>query len=205
MAALAGVAPAGATAASCPDTELQPAPETLGRVEAAMACLINQERTAARLVPLRVDSRLGRSATFHVRSMIARRFFNHETPGHPTLLRRILGTGYFAGVRDGLFTQNLGYGPDPVGTADSLVEAWMASESHRRNILEPRFRHIGFGSGLVGPGAPFHPSRNSAVYATDFGRRLSSTARRRRLCRRATRRGSTAPTTRRFCRRTRRR
>ena len=206
VAALLLLAPGDAAASACPDAALQPAPETLPRVEAAMVCLLNEHRVGAGLAPLKVDRRLERSAGFHVRDMIAHRFFDHQLAGHPTLLRRILDTGYFAGVRDGLYTENLGYGPEPAGTAEALVGAWMASDYHRRNILNRHFRDIGLGSGLTGPGPPFHRYRSSAVYATDFGRRLGSTRKRRRACRkRAARRTTGALPRRRYCRRSARR
>lgn len=57
--------------------------------------------------------------------------------------------------------------PDLAGTARSAVAAWLASPSHRRSLLNGRFRDIGVG--LSAPvsfeGAP------SAVWTVDLGRR----------------------------------
>jgi uncharacterized protein YkwD len=174
---------AGARSAQeCADADVEPSAETFPRVEAAMLCLINDERARARLVPLRLDARLARSARFHTRDMISNHRFAHQLPGRPSLLTRILRTGYFAGVRDGLFTENIGYGPQPAWTAAILVWAWMESPTHRANILDRDFRDIGIGSAMVGPDPGFHRTRPSAVYTTDFGRRYMP-PRRRRRCR----------------------
>lgn len=148
-----------------------------------MVCLINDARTTAHLVPLKVDSRLERSAAFHTYDMIANHKFAHQIPGRPSVLARILKTGYFAGVRDGLYSENIGFGPEPAWTAATLVQAWMDSPGHRANILERDFRDIGVGSAVVAPDPAFWPSRPSAVYTTDFGRRYRPAApRRRALC-----------------------
>jgi uncharacterized protein YkwD len=202
LALSAAVAPPAATASErCADARLQPSPQTLQRVHVAMVCLLNRERSANGLRSLRLDGRLSSSASFHVRDMIASSFFDHELTGHPRLLTRIVRSGYFRGFSDGYYTQNLGYGPEPAGTAVALVDAWMESDWHRRNILDGRFRDVGVGSGLVGPGAPFDRTRPSTVYATDFGRRLRP---RSRFCRkRRASRGNnpTALPPRRYCRR----
>jgi uncharacterized protein YkwD len=190
LAALACLAPAPAAdarahrAQACADADLQPTPETLPQVEAAMVCLINQTRAGAGLVPLTMDPRLNQSAGFHTFDMVASHLFAHQIPGHLSLLSRIRRTGYFDNVRDGLYSENIGYGPKPSWTATALVQAWMQSSYHRANILYPDFRDIGVGALMIGPDPAFYPVGPSTVYTTDFGRRIEFSARhaRRAAC-----------------------
>jgi hypothetical protein len=60
--------------------------------------------------------------------------------------------------------ENIGCG----GSASSVHDAWMASESHRRNILDPTFNYVGIGVSWKGPGVffvttDFVASRDSLV------------------------------------------
>jgi uncharacterized protein YkwD len=164
--------------------------------------VINRERGAARLVALRRAPRLDRSAAFHSAEMVRYRFLAHESPGRPSLLTRVTGYGYFKGVSDGLYAENVGAGPSSNDTANALVKAWMDSPPHRANILYPRFRHVGIAAVLAPRDPAFFEDYPSTVYTTDFGRRFK-----RPSCVRRKRAGSTdrSATPRwRFCRRRRR-
>lgn len=197
--ALFASAQSPAAAANCPDQDIVPATSNLPRVEAAVLCLLNGERRAARLVPLNRAPKLDLSARFHTVSMVRKHFFAHEAPGHPTLLARIRGFGYFAGARDGIYAENVGAGPAYHGTARSMVTSWMGSPNHRANILHAPFRDIGISAIPTGPDPAFFADFPSTVYTTDFGTRY---VRRRCVWRRTTttRTGSAAPR-RRYCRR----
>ena len=168
-------------AAACPDADLLPAPDNLDRVETATLCLLNRERRAARLVPLRFSAALDRSAAFHSIEMVRYHFLAHEEPGHPTLLARIRGYGFFDGVADGLYAENVGAGATSNGTAQALMDAWMASPPHRANVLYPKFRKVGIAAVLAPKDPAFFADYPSTVYTTDFGRRYK----RRRCTKRA--------------------
>lgn len=191
---------AGATNASCPDMDLVPAADNLTRVENAVLCVINYERAGAALVPLNRSVKLDGSARFHTVAMVRKRFLAHEVAGHPSLLARVRGFGYFAGTRDGIYAENVGAGPTSNGTARALVDAWMASPSHRLNVMHPPFRDIGIAAVLAPPDPAFFANFPSTVFTTDFGTRY---VRRRCVRRTATtpRTGSATPR-RRYCRRT---
>jgi uncharacterized protein YkwD len=161
-----------APAESCPDADLVPASDNLDRVEAATLCVVNLERRAARLVPLRRSRHLDRSSAYHSAEMVRYHFLAHESPGRPSLLTRIAGYGYFKGVSDGLYAENVGAGPSSNDTANALVDAWMASPPHRANILYPDFRHIGIAAVLAPRDPAFFADYPSTVYTTDFGRRF---------------------------------
>jgi uncharacterized protein YkwD len=187
-------------AAACADADLVPAADNLDRVEAATLCLINRERRAAQLVALRFSAALDRSAAFHSIEMVRYHFLAHEAPGHPPLLTRIRGYGYFDGVADGLYAENVGAGATTNGTAHALMDAWMASPPHRANVLYPKFRKVGIAAVLAPRDPAFFADYPSTVYTTDFGRRYT----RRRCVGRAPAASPnqrTATSQRRFCHR----
>lgn len=192
--------PAGAAGSGCPDADLLPAADNLARVEAAVLCLLNEERRAANLVALRRAPKLDLSAGFHTGSMVRRRFLAHEYPGHPSLLARVRGFGYFAGAADGIYAENVGAGPTTNGTARKMTEAWMGSPSHRANVLYAPFREVGISALPAPPHPVFFTGFPSTVYTTDFGTRY---ARRRCLTRPTspTRTTTTTSPRRRYCRR----
>jgi uncharacterized protein YkwD len=201
VALLSLAAPAAwATGASCPDMDLVPAPDNLDRVENALLCVINHERAVARLVPLKRAQKLDRSAVFHTVTMVRKHFFAHEVAGHPSLLARVRGYGYFAGARDGIYAENVGAGPSSNGTARALMEAWMQSPDHRANLMHAPFRDVGIAAVLAPPDPVFFANFSSTVYTTDFGTRY---VRRRCVRRRAstTPRSGSATPRRRYCRR----
>jgi uncharacterized protein YkwD len=167
----ASAAADGFASAECADADLVPSADNLPRVEAAVLCLINRERASAGDVPLTRSIKLDRSALFHSVEMVNGHFLAHEAPGHPSLLARIRGFGYFAGARDGIYAENVGAGPGSNGTARSLMDAWMESAGHRTNLLYPRFRNVGISAVLAPRDPAFFADYPSTVYTTDFGTR----------------------------------
>jgi len=175
---LAGGAQADPAAASpvdagseCADADLAPSAETLGRVGASMLCPIDAQRTQRALPGLVRSPRLDSSSAFQSADMVRYRFFAHEAAGHPTLLQRVLWSGYFAYSATGLYAENIGTAPRATATARALVNAWMASPDHRTNILDARLTEVGLGAPLAGADPAFYPDTPAAVYTTDFGRR----------------------------------
>jgi uncharacterized protein YkwD len=127
--------------------------------EAATLCLLNAERRARGLRPLRRRAALDRAARAHAQDMRERDFFAHEAPGGTGPHERILRAGY----RDPRLTgENLAKGERGAGTASSIVDGWMHSPGHRENILRPRFEEIGVA--IVEDG-------EERIYVTTFGAR----------------------------------
>jgi uncharacterized protein YkwD len=176
------IAPSAAGAQACADAGLVPSSGNLDRVEDAVLCLLNRERTAARRPSLERASKLDRSARFHSAEMVRFHFLGHEAEGRPTLLARVRGYGYFNGASDGLYAENVGAGPTSNGTAGALMEAWMQSPAHRANLLYPSFREVGIAAVPAPADRAFFADFPSTVYTTDFGRRY---VRRRCTARRA--------------------
>ena len=90
---------------------------------------------------------LQRAAELHSLDMAARDFFEHRNPDgvHPDA--RIVRQGY----PPILVGENLAWGETEKSTPAAIVELWMQSPGHRRNILEPGYREIGIGMAYDAP------------------------------------------------------
>ena len=110
---------------------------TLSRNERTLLGAVNDVRAAHNLRPLRVDTTLVRAARDYSAKLIRRDIFTHGALG--LRLARY-------GARGPLFGENLAWGTGERASADSIVRAWMASPSHRHNLLRPGWQRIGIGS-----------------------------------------------------------
>lgn len=128
-------------------------------LDAAVLCLINQERTSRGLPALRESSELDTSAQSWTNWMVANGQFTHGSD----FASRISAVGYdwqSAG-------ENIATGFD---TPQAVVAAWMASPDHCRNILDPSFRDVG--TGLVDAPVAGYAS-GPATWTQDFGLTMS--------------------------------
>jgi uncharacterized protein YkwD len=165
----------------CPDANLRPTAANLVRVETAMVCLLNVERTRVGHAPVTRNRRLDRSSARQTEDMTTRGYFAHERRGGPSLLERITDAGYFTGARSGLYSENLGYAPPERARAARMTAAFAYSESHRKTMLYGRFRNVGVNAAYIDPNPAFYADYPAVVFTLDFGRRYE----RRRRCRRA--------------------
>jgi uncharacterized protein YkwD len=133
----------------------------------ATLCLLNRERARHGLTPLRLSSRLSVAARRHSRDMVRRHYFSHTSRSGASFVTRIKRTGYLRAARSWSVGENIGWGSGAHSTPSSMVEAWMDSPGHRRNVLG-RFRHVGIG---IRAGSPAGGYADAATYTTDFGRR----------------------------------
>jgi uncharacterized protein YkwD len=142
------------------------APQRLGpaAANAAVLCLLNGERAAHGLRPLRLDARLARAARAHSSDMVAHRYFAHDSRHGASLAARISRTGWTRHRRSWIVGENIAWGKGSAASPAAIVAAWMHSPGHRANILDRRFRAIGIG---IVSGTP--RGRGGATYSTDFG------------------------------------
>ncbi len=165
--AIGAAVPAGAGAASpCDSGDVMPALLTSEARQATTLCVLNAERTTRGLVALRIDRRLTRSALAHSRDMVENGYFAHESRSGASFDARISRTGWMRGRSRWGVGENLAWGSLTRAPARAIVSEWMKSASHRRNILEPRFRTVGIG---IVDGAPRAGIADAATYTTDFG------------------------------------
>lgn len=160
-ATLAGAAPAHA--ASCENTDLNPATASLSKVQKATRCLINRERSARGLAKLTANDELALAARRHAKDMVARKFFDHITPEGLTPKDRIVKAGYKKFVALG---ENIAWGSGDLGTPRQIVRGWMKSQGHRENILRKSFKDFGIG---VARGVPEQANFSGGTYVNTFG------------------------------------
>lgn len=107
-------------------------------IEKEVVRLVNLERQKAGLKPLIIDSELSKVARLKSEDMKNKNYFSHTSPTYGTpfdMLQQFNITYKRAG-------ENIAKGQK---TAQEVVQAWMNSEGHKRNILSKSFTHIGVG------------------------------------------------------------
>jgi uncharacterized protein YkwD len=136
----------------------------LAAAERATLCLLDHERAGHGLPRFARDARLDRASRRHSRAMAREDFFAHRGGDGTDPLDRMRAAGW---PRDRGGAENIAWGAGGASTPAQIVDGWMHSPGHRRNILDPGLRLIGVG---IAAGAP-EPgeSGEAAVYTTDFG------------------------------------
>ncbi len=121
----------------------------------ALVTRLNRARATARqcgstrfaaVPPLVVDERLATAARRHAQAMADRGFFSHISPGGRTPQDRARAAGY-----RGLVGENIAAGP---ATAAAVIDMWLRSPGHCRNLMGPDYRSVGIGHGYQ-PGSPY--------------------------------------------------
>ena len=120
--------------------------EILQKIRSDVLALVNKERQARKLQPLKQNVKLDRSAQGHAEDMLKRKFFSHQTPEGKTPEQRIDAAGYFAEPCKCPFVfsygENIAKGQQ---TPADVMKAWMASKVHRDNILKTNYQELGVG------------------------------------------------------------
>jgi uncharacterized protein YkwD len=100
--------------------------------------LTNQQRVKVGLLPLKYNSQLAQAAADKAKDMFTDNYWAHISPTTqktPWIFIQNAGYKYiYAG-------ENLARG---YTTAPDVINAWMASPSHKENILSPNYEDIGF-------------------------------------------------------------
>lgn len=101
-----------------------------GEIVARLVEAHNREREKADLPPLSVDPRLEEAARRHALDMAARSRMSHKGSDGSSPFQRMEKQGYHFRRA----AENVAAG---ASTVDSVMEGWMKSPPHRRNILGP--------------------------------------------------------------------
>lgn len=112
-----------------------------------IAANMNAQRQQNGLPPLTYNRRLGQAAAGHACDMQRNGFFAHQGSDGSTAHRRIQR----AGVRACQSAENLAYG---YATGARVVQEWMISPGHRRNMLTVGVNEFGIGLADA-PGGPY--------------------------------------------------
>jgi uncharacterized protein YkwD len=147
--------------------EIPQSPVELTTAAGAVVCLVNVERASRGIAPLRRHTDLIRAARDHAFDMARHKYFAHVTPSGERLSDR-LRTARYGDPGDGWYAgEDLGWGTGPRATPNALVDAWLASDRHRRVLLSPVYEEVGLG---VAAGAPQLTTSGlpGATYAMDL-------------------------------------
>lgn len=150
---LAASLPAAAQAAAAPRTS--PESDRITVMEGQVATLINWERERAGCRRMRTDERMSVAARRHSADMARLDYFSHTGRNGSSFVDRLEDAGY---PRRHAAGENIAYG---YTTAESVVDAWMASTGHRNNILNCDARATGVGLSYQG---------RTAYWTQEFGR-----------------------------------
>ena len=121
-----------------PEVPEQTPSGSMSTLEQTACDLINQQRIVNGLSPLTIDANLSIKARIKSQDMKTNNYFSHNSPtyGSPFQMMKQLGIAYrSAGENIAMGYQN----------AHAVVSAWMASESHRANILSGTYTTMGIG------------------------------------------------------------
>lgn len=144
-----GVAPATAAAkssaakahavAQCANANLQVTTANRPLADAAVVCLINQQRVAHSLPALKVSTKLDHSAQGWSDSMASNDTLSHGA--------NFAGRISAAGFKWTTAGENIASG---FATPFTVVHAWMDDVGHCQNILRPTFAYVGTGLTVAG-------------------------------------------------------
>ncbi|OPJ56429.1 SafA/ExsA family spore coat assembly protein [Alkalithermobacter paradoxus] len=110
--------------------------------------LVNIERSKHNLPPLSHNWELSRVARYKSQDMIDKNYFSHTSPTYGSPFDMIKSFG----IKFSAAGENIAYGQR---SAQAVVNAWMGSEGHRRNILSSNFTQIGVGYAVNKSGVPY--------------------------------------------------
>lgn len=158
-------------AGDCADAEARPASENLSTIRQATLCLVNAERVKRDRTALRDDAGLAAAARAKAADMVDNRYFAHTGSGGRAVRDWVDETDYLDGARQIGLGENLGWASEGGATPLRLVQGWMNSAGHRRNILRTDWADSGIGVVL---GAPREQGGGGATYVQMFGYRRGS-------------------------------
>lgn len=120
---------------------------SLARASAAVLCLVNAERAARGVGPVRASGQLASAATGHSADMIAHQMLSHTGSDGSSVFQRVTRTGY----RWRAAAEALTFGASRRSMPYRLVAAMMHSREHRSILLARTYRDLGVGLALGAP------------------------------------------------------
>ena len=144
------------------------APVINAEFERRVVELVNQERAARGLPPLKLVAALSAAARYHAADLGSDDYFQHDSHDRNNgTLQRVCGAFerislWYSGWSAAAENIAAGY-----NSPEDAVAAWMTSDGHRSNILSPNYSEIGVGyfSGV---------GKFGAYWVQDFGARGDS-------------------------------
>jgi uncharacterized protein YkwD len=137
--------------------------------ERTMLCLVNWARVHHGLDPLRPAPALMRGARLKARDMTRCNEFRHRACGRPaSAAAREAGYPIRApGVR---FGENIAWGPSATASPRVIMDGWLHSGGHRRNLL----RALWTEQGIARRSAAFQGERDAVIWVSQLGTRRAA-------------------------------
>lgn len=110
---------------------------TLPNTAETVLNLINEERKAQGITPLQIDDLLNSTAQAKATDMVKNNYFSHESPTYGSPFEMMQN----AGITYRTAGENIAGNP----SVESAVKSWLASESHKQNLLSNAYNYIGIG------------------------------------------------------------
>jgi uncharacterized protein YkwD len=132
--------------------------EYIAELELAIHDRINAERVRQGLKILGYDDTLAYVSALHSVDMAKENYFAHEDENGCTSSCRVTNAGYeWRAVGENLFLIKSSFRYSVEDASAIIVQGWMGSEGHRRNIVNKDFTEQGIGVVILG----------NAIYATE--------------------------------------
>jgi uncharacterized protein YkwD len=116
---------------------------------------VNRVRKEHNLAPLELSEKLLELARDYSRRMAEENFFSHNDPEGRTVRERVSR----ANIRWRMVGENLAYSNGYINPVAASISGWLDSPGHRRNMLDPDWRHTAIGAWI---------SANGTVYFTEI-------------------------------------
>ena len=149
----------------CKDENVEVTDATRARAEAAAFCLVNKRRARRGIQALERTARSTRPPR-GTRPMVQNHYFSHESKRGSAPAGRASAAGYRAKAKSAQVGRHR-LGKRNALTPAAIVQAWINSSGHRRNMLRRSFREAGL---AISPGTPDPASGGGGTYVQVFGR-----------------------------------
>ncbi len=106
---------------------------------AEMLARVNEIRTERGRAPLVTEPRLKLAAARHARDLLVEEYYDHRGRDGSSVRDRAVAAGFSGRAA---LAENLAKG---IFSPSEVVDRWMESSGHRKNILNPRFTRMGNG------------------------------------------------------------
>ena len=110
---------------------------TLPNTAETVLSLINEERKAQGITPLQIDDLLNSTAQAKATDMVKNNYFSHESPTYGSPFEMMQN----AGITYRTAGENIAGNP----SVENAIKSWLASESHKQNLLSNAYNYIGIG------------------------------------------------------------
>ena len=142
----------------------------LPALNAQLIAQVNALRAREGLRPVRISPSLAAAAGRHSSQMAEHGFFAHRSADGSAFWRRIEHYYPLQGFRNWEVGENLLWA-SPGVDAREAVRLWLASPSHRRTLLDPRYREIGVAAVRSSAAPGVFRGLDVTIVTADFGTR----------------------------------